>query len=1217
MANNQYVNKVEFGGNTIIDITPTTAVESDVASGKIFFKADGSQATGSIDTKTSSDLTVSGDTVTAPSGYYSSDASASVASGSVSIPYTLINEPPTIIVSSAGLITSNISASRTVSPNVTAGYITSGTSGNVSVTGSSTKQLSTQAGTTITPTESVQTAVGANKFTTGDVKVGAISSTYVGSGITRRDSTDLTASGDTVSVPSGYYENSASKAVAAGSATTPYTEIEANPTISVDSNGLIESRIQYRGSITPTVVAGYVSSGTSGDYDIDGANTYQLPTQAARTITPSQNVQIAVADGKYTTGIVSVNPIPPEYIIPSGVINITSNGSVNVKQYAIAAVNIPPTIIATDTTPYNYKINSTDSDSKVLNKVIGGTVAWNQLIQSVYSTYTTAQGVKFTKDSSNVSGTVSGTASASGAVQITGAGEAKLIKGHVNYVTVRANMPSNSKVTVGGLSLSDTSEGLLKYSNTVNSFIRIDYQSGVTFSDVKVYPQFFDLTLALGSTIADYIYTLEQTTTGAGVAYFRNLFPKPYYEYNAGELLSVKTSAHKIVGFNQLDVSRVRQGTATSTTAPNQVITDNYIPVFPNTDYYLKSITCQGIYVTYYDASKNGLSELTKYNLANFSFTTPNDAHYIRVMWYRNTGITPSQLAEVDPCINIHSARDGEYEPYQERNYALDSSLELRGIPKLDANNKLYYDGDEYAPDGTVTRKYGIVDLGTLTWTADPNRAGIFYCVLNGIASHTDCMCTKYVGRKTGISTTDDKYISTYESYGGNKAFVRDTTYSSTSAADFKTAMSGNYFVYELATPNTETASQYTNIGRILQGYTETFVDNRTVPMPVGHSTDYLDINEVINVPSYLSSVITPAKFNDVNFYDYDGTIVYSYSASDFANLSSLPANPTHIGLTAMGWNWTLSDAKAQVLISGELDIGQQYKSADGKTHLHIVIANDNTKKPRLYWSQSVANGVTIDWGDGTSTQTKGGTGAVYLDHTYASIGSYDITLTVTSGTAKIGGTGSGQRTITGSTQSNVYCTALKSVVLGDNMGVNDYGFYYQYGIEDIAAFDGDTFSNGTAQNCECIRHITYPKPSAARATYRTYQRGNDSLKTISLSKEVTAISQNGFRENKLLQRVVIPNGVTEIGSYAFYYCTALTKLVIPATVTTIAAYAFGNASCMLEYHFKGTTPPTLADATVFTSIPSGCKIYVPSAALSTYQSANIWSDFSSKMVGE
>lgn len=50
---------------------------------------------------------------------------------------------------------------------------------------------------------------------------------------------------------------------------------------------------------------------------------------------------------------------------------------------------------------------------------------------------------------------------------------------------------------------------------------------------------FVDLTQAFGETVADYIYNLEQATTGAGVAYFRNLFPKDYYDYNSGEFTCV------------------------------------------------------------------------------------------------------------------------------------------------------------------------------------------------------------------------------------------------------------------------------------------------------------------------------------------------------------------------------------------------------------------------------------------------------------------------------------------------------------------------------------------------------------------------------------------------------------------------------------------------------------------------------------------------------
>ena len=40
------INKVVYDNTTLIDLTSTTAVESDVASGKVFFKNDGTQATG-------------------------------------------------------------------------------------------------------------------------------------------------------------------------------------------------------------------------------------------------------------------------------------------------------------------------------------------------------------------------------------------------------------------------------------------------------------------------------------------------------------------------------------------------------------------------------------------------------------------------------------------------------------------------------------------------------------------------------------------------------------------------------------------------------------------------------------------------------------------------------------------------------------------------------------------------------------------------------------------------------------------------------------------------------------------------------------------------------------------------------------------------------------------------------------------------------------------
>ena len=247
------VSKVILNGTTLIDTTDKTVTNSSMLSGVTALKNDGTTATGNIASKSSTDLTVSGATVTAPAGYYASSASKSVASGSATTPATSITANPTISVDSTGLITASVSGSKFVTPTVSAGYVSSGTAGTVSVSGSNTEQLSTQAGTTITPTESEQTAVASGKFTTGAVKVGSISSTYVGSGITQRDFTDLTASGATVTAPAGYYAEAASKSVASGSAGTPTAT---KGTVSNHSISVTPSVTNTTGYITGSTING-------------------------------------------------------------------------------------------------------------------------------------------------------------------------------------------------------------------------------------------------------------------------------------------------------------------------------------------------------------------------------------------------------------------------------------------------------------------------------------------------------------------------------------------------------------------------------------------------------------------------------------------------------------------------------------------------------------------------------------------------------------------------------------------------------------------------------------------------------------------------------------------------------------------------------------------------------------------------------------------------
>ena len=110
------------------------------------------------------------------------------------------------------------------------------------------------------------------------------------------DSSDLTVSGATVTVPAGYYTTNASASVTSGSATPAATISATGASVSTGTNTLTLSKSV---SNTPTVSAGYVSSGTAGNSSV--SLTASVPTKAAATITPgTSNVEIAA--GTYLTG---------------------------------------------------------------------------------------------------------------------------------------------------------------------------------------------------------------------------------------------------------------------------------------------------------------------------------------------------------------------------------------------------------------------------------------------------------------------------------------------------------------------------------------------------------------------------------------------------------------------------------------------------------------------------------------------------------------------------------------------------------------------------------------------------------------------------------------------------------------------------------------------------------------------------------------------------
>lgn len=123
---------------------------------------------------------------------------------------------------------------------------------------------------------------------------------YTGS-IATKTASDLTASGDTVSVPAGYYASAASKAVASGSATAPATISGTSASVSTGTNTITLSKTI---SVTPTVSAGYVASGTAGNSAV--SLTASVTTKGATTYTPTTSNQ-SIASGTYLTGAQTIS----------------------------------------------------------------------------------------------------------------------------------------------------------------------------------------------------------------------------------------------------------------------------------------------------------------------------------------------------------------------------------------------------------------------------------------------------------------------------------------------------------------------------------------------------------------------------------------------------------------------------------------------------------------------------------------------------------------------------------------------------------------------------------------------------------------------------------------------------------------------------------------------------------------------------------------------
>ena len=367
----------------------------------------------------------------------------------------------------------------------------------------------------------------------------------------------------------------------------------------------------------------------------------------------------------------------------------------------------------------------------------------------------------------------------------------------------------------------------------------------------------------------------------------------------------------------------------------------------------------------------------------------------------------------------------------------------------------------------------------------------------------------------------------------------------------------------------------------------------------------------------------------DYNFYDYDGTLLYSYTEAELASLAALPVLPKHEGLTCQGWNWTLDELKAE---GKETDVGAIYTTDDGATRLYIT-THFEPHTVSLYYIQSVAGAVSVDWGDGSAPTSSNSTTVSGLSHTYDAIGDYVITLKPISGTLSLGTGGSGT-SILGNSAGSIM---LKKVEVGATTNFSNYAFTNCKFLRSIAFDWTEAFKSAryVFNNCEGLKHINLP-----RSDWSSYWLQSAGYVRVVLSGATAVINDRVFDGCKSLEHIILPSNLVTLGPYnfngatrlcsiatprsltilngnLFYGCSSLQKVVSQGNITAIAGYTFYNVSNLGILDLTAcTTVPTI-QTTSFSGYPSGFRIYVPAALYDEWIVATNWAALADYIVAK
>lgn len=218
-------------------------------------------------------------------------------------------------------------------------------------------------------------------------------------------------------------------------------------------------------------------------------------------------------------------------------------------------------------------------------------------------------------------------------------------------------------------------------------------------------------------------------------------------------------------------------------------------------------------------------------------------------------------------------------------------------------------------------------------------------------------------------------------------------------------------------------------------------------------------------------------------------------------------------------------------------------------------------------------------------------------------------------------------------------CQNLKVINFPNCTTIGSYAFITCISLSNINFPNCTTISNNVFQNCQTLTTISFPQctsignyafnicsslleASFPQCTFIGSYAFQNCRNLLSINfPNCTIINDNAFYNCYSLSNISFPN-CTSINSSAFYNCSALTVISFPNCIS-LNQYVFRYCINLSSFYFMGSSIPSITNYT-FTNTPLSLSsylgyfgsIYVPASLLASYQTAQYWSQYSSRMVG-